>query len=243
MSVTRSTFLFSALLLAALGGCDRDADLKTAVGDCNESGCFGCLDDSKRACWPLPYEPCDQAGQCKDGAVCTNHGCATVCKADADCRPAEKCTTDGFCAPTGAATHPMTPGTTQTCAVDADCGGGYACLNGSCGHALSCGIPSLLCASDEQCGTGRSCDSGACHALCPSGACPIGQACNAGLCVDAAPPKAECLIDFDCGPAHRCINAACHPLCATDSQCGRMAFCDAGVCRADMRAKASAMKE
>lgn len=239
MSVSRS-FAFVSSLLLAVAGCGRDIDPTTAFGDCNDSGCFGCVDSTKQACWPLPYEPCDPSGLCKDGSVCTNHGCAAVCTSDKDCRIGEKCTAEGYCAPNNSATHPMEPGTTKDCKADTDCSGGYACVNGTCSHPLSCGLPSVQCTGDAQCGTGRACSNGACHAKCPTGACPVGQACSAGLCVDAAPAKAQCLLDFDCGPANRCINATCHALCATDIQCGAMAFCDAGVCRADMRAMASA---
>ena len=240
--MSRYFVLASLFAAAAVAGCNRDNTARFAWGDCNDSGCFGCIDDTKKDCWPLPYQACSgPEHQCEGGAVCTTIGCAATCHADTDCRQGEVCNAGGFCAPGNMHPTPVVPGTVIACAKDTDCLRGYTCTGGTCSHAATCGLPATLCTATDQCGTGRTCFEGACHFICgQSGPCPLGQACSSGACIDLAPLKAECLFDNDCGAAYRCLNAVCHPLCGTDNQCGTGAFCDAGVCRADMRPTASA---
>ena len=245
--------LFAATLAAlAAAGCHHDDRPRYSYGDCNQDGCFGCTDDSKRSCWPLPYQPCQGAAECKETEICTNVGCAARCAADDDCRLGEVCSAAGHCEPGNVSTNPVenpggSPGPAPgviPCALDSQCFPGEACIGGQCTHSASCGIPANLCNADKDCGTGRVCSLGTCHQGCVLGAdaCPIGQVCSSGYCIDMPPQVAQCLFDYQCGPASRCINAVCHPLCGVNSQCGRGEFCDSGVCRADIRPAVSVQR-
>jgi Cys-rich repeat protein len=233
MSRTALSLAFCCLVAA---GCNRD----DSVGYCDDSGCFACSDSSRQNCWPLQHDPCSAATDCAGNQVCTNVGCCARCGADSDCKTGEACT-NGYCAPKNTQTQPVsaTPNNnTVLCRADVTCPAGQECSAGICkaAHAPACGIQSVLCAVNADCGANRACQGGGCHATCSASvACPLGQSCTSGVCLDASPATAQCLWDFDCGPASRCINASCHPLCGADAQCASGELCDSGVCRADYR--------
>jgi hypothetical protein len=232
-------------LFAMLTGCGRARD--RGYGYCDPSGCRACSDSNQINCWALPYRPCSSASGCAAGETCTDIGCATTCHYDGDCRAGESCNDQGLCAPSGVTIAPVggagsNPPAAMACSSDAACGATAMCIRAACRPVdrSVCGIPAPLCAADADCGAGRVCLRGACRASCSSpgseARCPVGQACAMGVCADSAPATAECLWDLDCGADARCINATCHPRCTTASQCGHLEVCDAGVCRADVRA-------
>jgi hypothetical protein len=222
---TRSALVLSAISLFALAtGCER----QDGNGYCDDSGCYGCSDQTHLNCWPLPHDSCNGQMVCQGGQICTSIGCCNPCKANSDCRKGETCTGEGYCAPDGVQTTPIdqaaTPNNNPNSNPNTD------------PNNMLCGIAPTLCAADADCGASRACRGGMCHAACASSSsCPVGQGCVSGVCVDQAPQVAQCLWDFDCGPASRCINATCHPLCGTNTQCAAGELCDSGVCRADVR--------
>lgn len=137
-------------------------------GDIDCGSGFQCrLDDG--ACLPVQTpgaaigDPCTQDAQCGFGQTCFLNGASQgVCT--------QNCATAAGACPAGTTCHPAGTNGELVCLRD--------CVTGSC-------------ASGEQCAeltTGRGCLPG-----CTSnGQCPVGDVCQSGECVLAAPPDAGC---------------------------------------------------
>ena len=100
------------------------------------------------------------------------------------------------------------------CAKDADCPGGFFCVN----HA--CRIDSAPCDTTADCTSGDICGDDGCVPPCTDSSCPDGTSCDPGtkLCVappppdDAGTPPApdpECKADADCTGGYACVAGAC----------------------------------
>ena len=246
-----------ALAVFVASGCTTPNE-NAGYGYCDDSGCYQCdLDD---ACSPIDNPRCDSNAQCTSGTTCTNIGCAADCATDDDCPKDEACVS-GFCAPRGfSRVTPATPRATCSaeteatdcaadefcdrgrckarCTSDEECGPGKVCA--PCGRCqpddqpATCGSQPVFCSEDTPCGDEKTCKRGRCHFDCTaSETCPLGQICQARLCVDdPAPANPECALDLDCADG-RCINGTCHPGCKTRDDCGQGHVCQLGICQPD----------
>lgn len=139
----------------------------------------------------------------------------------------------------------------DACTSNEDCPPGYVCA--PCGKCVpedtpTCGDVTVYCDVNDpnSCGADRACLTGHCHITCTEEtACPIGQICQLGVCVDDPNPQSpQCLFNADCtqtGQSAICVNGYCHPTCTADANCGPYELClgaeegTSGVCMPDYR--------
>jgi hypothetical protein len=161
---------------------------------------------------PVP-ESCAADEECQRAdpvLVCDNGKCVEACASNDDCPP------DYVCAPCGKCTPKDTP---------------------------TCGDLRVYCDATKpgSCGANRACLTGHCHVTCDAAAaCPVGQVCLSGVCVDDPSPKnPQCVLNKDCANGAFCINGYCHAACTGES-CGSAETCSTGggnqgVCMPDYR--------
>jgi len=199
---------------------------------------------------------CTSDAECENGEVCdgTTNLCAPAGVSPKPINPnpnpdpiqtPESCTTDEECQKADPALVCDNGKCIDACTSDADCPEGYVCA--ACGKCTpeatpTCGDATIYCDVNDasSCGANRACLAGNCHITCDaSTACPIGQICQAGVCVDDPSPQSpQCVFDANCtalGQQAKCINGYCHPLCTEDANCGPAEVCKAGVCMPDYR--------
>jgi len=220
--------------------CSTDNDCPAGL-KCTDIGCTaGCTSDA----------------ECDNGEVCD--GTTNLC-APAGVSPTpinhnpnpdpilvpESCTTDEECQKADPALVCDNGKCIDACTSDADCEDGYVCAE--CGKCTpedtpSCGDATIYCdvTDASSCGANRACLTGHCHVTCDAASdCPIGQICQAAVCVDDPSPQSpECVFDANCtalGQQAKCINGYCHPLCTEDANCGPAEICHVGVCMPDYR--------
>ena len=184
----------------------RDAVLETVIrsplcveecrqsdGDLQLEGCIG-------------YEDCVSeltdfyAKRCTDAsaAIAPTVAACDACSERADCYP---CAAGGSCAP---------------CGSDADCDGGWACVEAFCRPA------------------GLTCAAGRCYKDCDRGACTGAQDklyCN-GVVLETCGSQAagSCRASADCFATDGCTPETC-TVCASKSECGPNQVCVGGFCR------------
>ena len=221
-------------------------DLECAAGErCTSIGCAPvCLNDA----------------ECQSGEICEGGFCAPAGVVPTPVDPntgddpqppvavPESCTTDEECqrADPALVCDTETGKCIDACTSNADCPPGYVCA--PCGKCTpedtpTCGDSRSYCDVNDpaSCGPDRACLTGHCHLTCDGqSACPIGQVCQAGVCVDDPSPQSpQCQFDAQCVNA-RCINGYCHPKCTSDTDCGPAEMCltgegTQGVCMPDYR--------
>jgi hypothetical protein len=199
---------------------------------------------------------CTSDAECENGEVCD--GTTNLC-APAGVSPQpinqnpnpdpilvpESCTTDEECQKADPALVCVDNKCIDACTSDADCEDGYVCAE--CGKCTpkdvpSCGDATIYCDVKDasSCGANRACLTGHCHVTCEANSnCPIGQICQAAVCVDDPSPQSpQCVFNADCtaaGQSAVCINGYCHPTCTADASCGPAEICNVGVCMPDYR--------
>ena len=211
---------------ACLGSCALDTDCKAG---------FACISGTCRAL-ATNGTACTRDGECvsthcADG-VCCNTACGGACDACAQqgsvgvckAQPARSAG-DPSCAPYACegvlATCP------STCALEADCAAGLACVGTVCVQKLQQGA---ACVRTEQCAAGVCVDGVCCGTAC-TGIC---RSCNAGtpgtcgVLPAGTDPANECAGDTTCDGAGACLKAA-GAACAAASEC-QSNFCVDGVC-------------
>jgi hypothetical protein len=162
----------------------------------------GC--DAGAGCHP---HPCESAGDCGTGQVCTGGFCTTPttsggqCVFNADCGAGKTCI-NGTC-------H-------ANCAVDTDCPaqGRDRCVGGICQPNTG---SSPQCRASADCVgihvTVDDCVNAVCRTPCLSDTeCCVGSSgsiCQMGYCVTAHEVAPQCRITSDCGAGTMCIDAAC----------------------------------
>jgi hypothetical protein len=209
------------------------------------SGCFG---DN------LAGRLCNAHGDCEEGWVCVQGGCAPACTTNESCPRGQACGDDGIC------------GIPQEgrCDGDFDCERGTFCDQGVCrdvpvavaplcrecdGTAGACGPETNFCLRDPYT------FERFCGLDCSSNPCPLGYRCveiksggtvyghqcvprNGSPCPDPydAPPQQQCAVDGDCQPGYACDGGACvledEDECTYDYQCGDGYRCYNGECEA-----------
>lgn len=255
-----AAFGLVALMAVAVTGCRRTSECNLCPGYCDDSGCYACNSDD--FCWPVDNPPCGTGQACGANEFCAEWGCAGVCSFDADCAVGERCLPEGYCGPEDDVTTP--------CTVNEDCGNGMICHNGLCEEGCQsddecpgdwvcapcgecqppenpvCGDYQELCTTNAECGAGRVCNNEArCAYSCDMAApqCPVGQVCEASVCIDdPAPASPQCVTSVDCDARTECathgclcVNTYCQSLCDADTDCGWGQFCHLGICKADFR--------
>ncbi|HVU51172.1 MAG TPA: hypothetical protein VHL80_10825 [Polyangia bacterium] len=199
-------------------------------------GCVSCaLPDRKGTCWPIDRGVADPRGQCVDqGAAscgstgtcdgfgsCEKYAAETVCLA-ASCTGTRRntpgtCDGKGACRPQGVqncSPFLCTAGAcTQSCATDADCESGHACVGGTCGKK-NLGV---TCAADSECLSGTCVEGVCCDDAC-AGAC---KSCALASTMGHCTPLAAGAVDS---------KGVCSDLGATT--CGTNGRCDgSGGCQ------------
>ncbi len=189
---------------------------------CDSTGCFDCDGFGCRAVDAPTAPPCGFAGDttCTANTVCTEIGCLTQCKADAECAKGLVCKS-GLCSPP---TGTKTP-EALVCADTADCtklGAGALCVDGKCVTAPACTGAECTCKYSSECGDGRLCVDGKCAVACGAGApaCPTGYSCgDKGFCVAAAPTCGPDANGATCKTGEKCVEGHCAPQCTTNETC------------------------
>ena len=167
----------------------------------------GCRGDSE--CASTPMTPvCDIARGTCVGCVTDRDTCAVGAWCDPTTRTcAAGCDTDSDCAPMGPAPDGGTPVGNTRCDVQV-----HTCVE---------------CVEDSHCAAGNLCVGNRCVAGCnPMRACPTGQVCCLGGCVDTAANIAHC---GACGTTCSVPNGApacANGTCAVDRCTGSFADCD-----------------
>jgi len=192
-------------------------------GDCQDDGVTGCMNDGF----------CDGTGACAvyaRGTICKPQGCsgstvtfAALCDGDGVCGTATSnscgqylCGSDGKCR--------------STCATNADCVAGAACVSGSCGPKP----PGATCTGGSECAS-AICAQGVCCTAACSGTCKsCAIAGSEGRCIDVpdgADPMGQCAdqgamtcgTDGTCDGAGACRNYSGATTCAAATCTGSMA--------------------
>lgn len=252
---TPLALIATSLLAFGAAGCPETPNPNATAGYCDGSGCFEC--DANKHCWQIPNSKCGSDTDCSAGAVCTSIGCALPCSVQSQCGDNEICVT-GYCAPAGFTdVHKFSPAT--ACQTDAGCEATEFCESGKCvprcksdddcgpdsvcapcgkcqpkGKPATCGASQNYCSEQVSCGTGKSCVNNLCRLQCKNtDACPVGQICSSGLCIDdPSPAKPACVLNRQCDGG-LCINGYCHDACATSVQCGNGELCQMSICQPD----------
>jgi hypothetical protein len=191
--------------------------------DCQDDGVTGCMNDGF----------CDGTGACAvyaRGTICKPQSCsgstvtfAALCDGDGACGTATSnscgqylCGSDGKCR--------------STCATNADCVAGAACVSGSCGPKP----PGATCTSGGECAS-TICAQGVCCTAACSGTCKsCAIAGSEGRCIDVpdgADPLGQCMdqgamtcgTDGTCDGAGACRNYSGATTCAAATCTGSMA--------------------
>ncbi len=110
----------------------------------NDSECTATVDGVARSgvCVFGKCQECSKDPDCKDGKVCRDNMCETLCKADSDCGNGMFCADDGLCR--------------VACSDANKCSDGRACMNGKCMNAQ------VGCHGAADCEAGYNCVSGTC---------------------------------------------------------------------------------
>ena len=204
--------------------------------DWDESCPAGYTCDDRDTCVPVRPVTCDEDADCEDGFCTAEDGeeglCVTTgpCTIDDDCAafgPGLACDERGICIPD----EGPCPDGECGCTADTECDLGRLCINSRCTD------PGFVCVFDFECASGALCMNNECHATCGEADCPVGQGCEAGICMTPPVGFDNCVYDEDCGVvgAFACINASCHPTCQDREECAEGEACSGGVCRADVR--------
>ena len=227
---------------AADGPCDDLNSCTTgdhcATGVCAGQGSLAC--DDGNACTVdicLPQGGCDHAavdGACSDGDPCT---IGDVCMGGscsagppADCDDGNPCTDDA-CGADGVCAH---------AANAADCDDGNPCTIGDHCSAGACApLAPLLCDDDNLCTTDfcdplSGCDAAFNAAPCNDGdLCTTVDACDAGLCVGAAPltcNDGNPCTDDACDGDQGCVSTPNAGDCNDQNACTTVDVCTGGGC-------------
>ena len=172
-------------------------------------------------------EPCDgfwcdddEPDRARDAGVPV----ADAAPGDTDAGRAGECALDAECGEGRVCVEGSCRDLDETCRTDLDCGPGRGCIDNACRPR---------CASDDECGSGAHCDTG----LCLPDSCSTGAQCDEGTqCVDE-----RCLAPCDdasaCAEGEACVLGWCRPdvaprpFCVTDADCAAGHPCIDGVCR------------
>lgn len=213
-----------------------------ALGAIGMTACYGFYsDDHNTGYWYF----CDSSGcyLCDWNGCEGRHNYDGTCSANDDCT-GQNATCDYY---TGKC---RTDAPASGCAVSADCGSGYSCIDKTCVPQRS------SCQSDPACGDGACCNNGSCEntGLCQTdaecaafgdnrvcdarGSCVVGtspvQACSEanqcaeGICLEGVCASCagdcgaakSCLLDAHCGEGKVCLDGQCSERCAADFECG-----------------------
>ncbi len=137
--------------------------------------------DTKTGCAHVAPEGakcCENAVDCEDDNVCTQHACVAgvcqtapifgCCKQDADCDDGNPCTTDACTKASGTCSNAYVPGP-GCCQNDIECDDGNlctvdACFAGQCGHDVTCCKDAAECAPAAAVGlcAAATCTDGLC---------------------------------------------------------------------------------
>lgn len=234
--------LAPVLVLAACAG----GEFTAKDGATNEGGMDGgpAEDGSATGCQP----------ECAVGQVCMGTTCVPGCTDDTGCPTGLSCCGGmcrnlpadidncGMCGNACGMGGNACRGGTCFCGAGAICGAGQVCCGGLCADLTedpaNCGECGTRCADGEACVEGacglppcspvcmegETCESGVCR--CGDGpACPPGQGCCGGDCVDVNNDGANC---GSCGNACEagqvcdmgmCVTPACVPACEMGNTC------------------------
>jgi hypothetical protein len=198
-------------------------------GPCRSCGVTGSLGrcvnvaagaaDPRKTCTDQGTASCATDGLCDGAGACEKYRAGTVCAAEScaagSYTPAATCTAAGQCAtPAARGCSPFTCTGTKcvaTCSSNAQCAGGFVCVNGSCG--LKAGGNS--CSGNAECSS-LHCAQGVCCNTACAGAC---TACNVAGSVGTC----RSVTDGSPDPQGMCVAKAADP-------CGQTGTCRAGAC-------------
>ena len=196
---------------------------------------------------------CDSMNQCPSGFKCTAQGLCKPAQGSAAGHPGQGGSpgnVNGGTAsdapnqdpPQHEQPDPEPPVETPECEEAAHCGKMQECMEGVCVEKETVEKGELACLFNSDCGPDGLCMDGDCHFACTAeGACPVTQACHAGICLPATPTTAECVFGADCNIDALCINTACIPLCEAPDDCGANELCASGLCTPDTAPKAQCL--
>ncbi len=209
---------------SATGG-GAQGDPCTTDGQCGSTSpaCRGASSATSKIC----TRTCTSDTGCPTGYTCQNAspsgkaclppvGSADLCKF---CTDGSQCST-GMCVTNGPQNW-----CTRTCMQDADCGAGYACIDGTgskvCAPTSSC---NSQCTSNAQCAVGYACQNGSCTATgAPGDRCELSVFCQpCSMCILASSASSEAYCRPCCGGANG--GGACNNCNRTTCQSGQECF-------------------
>ncbi|XP_022668562.1 uncharacterized protein LOC111253451 isoform X4 [Varroa destructor] len=174
-------------------GCRHPNSCPNGNGDC--PGHLACFPDHKGS--PMCQNPCDHFS-CGPNTQCrpdNKHGAVCECLSHFRGDPAAGCVRESF-----------------GCLHDADCAGGYVCLDAQC---------RLACSRENDCAVGEKCVGSRCVHMCYSNNdCPPKEAClSNGYC------QIGCRTNADCPSEETCSQNRCQNPCLIRGLCGPNAIC------------------
>ncbi|HAA58458.1 MAG TPA: hypothetical protein DCE42_27085, partial [Myxococcales bacterium] len=235
--------------------CETDADCRGGKKCSN----FQCIDGTPAG--GGDGEPCRSDGSCQNGLTCITHPTTNIDTCVKDCQGAAVCPTGQVCDSQLKACVPDTtkPGGAdqgQPCNTSTPCKAGLICIGqgnaalcykecdgtvGSCPTGTKCtpvsGSNDSFCKAvaptgcNPACPTGQTCQNGTCVNDTPAGcnpACPTGQTCQNGTCVNIN--TSGC--DPACSVGQICENGTCvfAPQCDANTACAYGQECINGIC-------------
>ena len=167
----------------AASSCASNADC-VAGAICNDEGV--CIAEATDA-GDVPGTTCNSTNDCPMGMFCDLGSSTCVeCLTDEHCDLGLYCLEDGTCgSPTvdgGNQGGDTGGGSSMECESQADCPGGYDCVDGQCAPTQNQGIS---CTQQSDCDPyGRVCFEGQCLSCSDSVPCPAGLECSGSICID-----------------------------------------------------------